>query len=126
MNIRQLMKQAQQMQEKMQRELDDLEIEASVGGGMVSIVMNGKKHVRAVKLDPEVVDPEDTSMLEDLILAAFNEGDMDQAVELLDSGHLRAVSGLVAQRGCHPVGDLLEPACHPGVLSQEEPSQHER
>ena len=73
MNIRQLMKQAQQMQEKMQRELDDLEIEASVGGGMVSIVMNGKKHVRSVRLDPEVIDPQDASMLEDLVLAAFNE-----------------------------------------------------
>jgi len=73
MNIRQLMKQAQQMQEKMQRELDDLEIEASVGGGMVSVVMNGKKLVKSVKLDPEIIDPEDASMLEDLVLAAFNE-----------------------------------------------------
>lgn len=83
MNIRQLMKQAQQMQEKMQSELDELEIEASVGGGMVTVVMNGKKRVLSVKLDPEVMDPDDTSILEDLVLAAFNEASrqVDEALQ---------------------------------------------
>ncbi len=73
MNIRQLMKQAQQMQDKLQKELADTVIEASVGGGMVSVQMSGHKQLLSVKIDPEVVDPEDASMLEDLVLAAVNE-----------------------------------------------------
>jgi nucleoid-associated protein EbfC len=72
-SIRQLMKQAQEMQEKLQRELAELVVEASVGGGMVSVKMSGHKQVLAVKLDPEAIDPNDPSMLEDLILAAVNE-----------------------------------------------------
>ncbi len=72
-SIRQLMKQAQQMQERLQREQAELEVEASVGGGMVTVKMNGHKHVTAVKIDPEVLDPEDIGMLEDLVLAAVNE-----------------------------------------------------
>ena len=83
MNIRQLMKQAQQMQEKMQRELAELVVEAGVGGGMVTVQMSGKKQLVSVKLDPEVVDPEDPSMLEDLILAAVNEASrqVDEALQ---------------------------------------------
>lgn len=72
-NIRQLMKQAQAMQERMQRELADLTIETSVGGGLVSVTMSGHKQLVAVRIDPEAVDPEDVSMLEDLVLAAVNE-----------------------------------------------------
>ena len=72
-SIRQLMKQAQQMQEKLQRELAELVVEASVGGGMVSVKMSGHKQVLGVKIDPEVIDPEDPGMLEDLIVAAVNE-----------------------------------------------------
>lgn len=72
-SIRQLMKQAQQMQEKLQRELADLVVEATVGGGMVAVKMSGHKQVLSVKIDPEVVDPNDPSMLEDLIVAAVNE-----------------------------------------------------
>jgi DNA-binding YbaB/EbfC family protein len=72
-NIRQLMKQAQQMQEKLQRELAELVVEASVGGGMVTVKMSGHKQLVSVKIDPEVMDPRDPSMLEDLILAAVNE-----------------------------------------------------
>jgi nucleoid-associated protein EbfC len=72
-SIRQLMKQAQQMQEKLQRELAELVVEASVGGGMVTVKMSGHKQVLAVKIDPEVLDPEDPGMLEDLIVAAVNE-----------------------------------------------------
>ncbi|HNZ96766.1 MAG: YbaB/EbfC family nucleoid-associated protein [Acidobacteria bacterium] len=73
MNIQKLMRQAQQMQERMQRELAELEVEATVGGGMVSVRMSGHKQVVAVKIDPEVLDPEDPGMLEDLVLAAVNE-----------------------------------------------------
>jgi|SRR5262245_21325711 nucleoid-associated protein EbfC len=72
-SIRNLMKQAQQMQEKLQRELAELVVEATVGGGMVSVKMSGHKQVVAVKIDPEVMDPKDPSMLEDLIVAAVNE-----------------------------------------------------
>ena len=60
-NIRQLMKQAQQMQERMQRELAEMVVEASVGGGMVTVKMSGHKQLVAVKIDPEVMDPEDPS-----------------------------------------------------------------
>lgn len=72
-NMRQLMKQAQEMQERLQRELGELIVEASVGGGMVSVKMNGHKQVLAVKIDPEVLDPADPTMVEDLVLAAVNE-----------------------------------------------------
>jgi len=72
-NIRELMRQAQQMQERLQRELAETVVEASVGGGMVTVRMSGHKQVLAVKIDPEVVDPKDPSLLEDLVGAAFNE-----------------------------------------------------
>ncbi len=72
-----LMKQAQQMQRKMaklQEELAGLEVEATVGGGMVKAVVNGQKRVVGINIDPEVVDPEDIEMLQDLVVAAVNEG----------------------------------------------------
>lgn len=72
-SIRQLMKQAQQMQEKLQRELAETIVETSVGGGMVTVKMSGHKHLVSVKIDPEVIDPEDPSILEDLVLAAVNQ-----------------------------------------------------
>lgn len=72
-SIRQLMKQAQEMQAKLQRELAETVVESSVGGGMVTVQMSGHKKLVSVKIDPEVLDPDDTSMLEDLILAAVNE-----------------------------------------------------
>lgn len=72
-SMRQLMKQAQEMQEKLQRELNELVVEASVGGGMVTVRMSGHKQLVGCKIDPEAMDPEDTSMLEDLIVAAVNE-----------------------------------------------------
>jgi hypothetical protein len=71
-----LMKQAQQMQQKMlkmQEELAQKTVEASVGGGMVSVTVNGKNEVLRVKIEPQVVDPDDVEMLEDLILAGVNE-----------------------------------------------------
>ncbi len=72
-NIRQLMKQAQQMQEKMQRELAELVVETSVGGGMVTVRMSGHKELLAVTIDPEVLDPQDPEMVQDLIVAAVNQ-----------------------------------------------------
>jgi len=72
-SMRQLMKQAQEMQERLQRELAEMVVEASVGGGMVTVKMSGHKQLVACKIDPEVMDKEDPSMLEDLIVAAVSE-----------------------------------------------------
>lgn len=72
-SMRQLMKQAQEMQERLQRELNELVVEASVGGGMVTVKMSGHKQLVGCKIDPEALDPNDLSMLEDLIVAAVNE-----------------------------------------------------
>jgi DNA-binding YbaB/EbfC family protein len=71
--MRQLMKQAQEMQERLQRELNELVVEASVGGGMVTVKMSGHKQLVGCRIDPEAMDPNDPSMLEDLIVAAVNE-----------------------------------------------------
>ena len=72
-SMRQLMKQAQEMQEKLQRELNELVVETSVGGGMVTVQMSGHKQLVGVKIDPEAIDTSDLSMLEDLIVAAVNQ-----------------------------------------------------
>ena len=72
-SMRQLMKQAQEMQERLQRELAEMVVEASVGGGMVTVKMSGHRQLVGCKIDPEVMDKEDPSMLEDLIVAAVSE-----------------------------------------------------
>lgn len=72
-NINEMMKQAKQMQEDMKREMQQVRVEASVGGGIVTVSMNGAKEVLEVKLDPETVKSGDAEMLQDLILAAVNE-----------------------------------------------------
>lgn len=83
MNIRQLMKQAQQMQEKMQRELSEMMVEASVGGGMVVVKMSGHKNLVDVQIDPEMMNPDEKEMLQDLIQAAVNEANrqVDEALQ---------------------------------------------
>ena len=73
MNIQQMMKQAQEMQERLQRELAEMVVEATAGGGMVTVRMNGHKQIIGLTIDPEVVDPEDTEMLQDLVLSAVND-----------------------------------------------------
>ncbi|MCI5596639.1 MAG: YbaB/EbfC family nucleoid-associated protein [Lachnospiraceae bacterium] len=75
-NMNNLMKQAQKMQKQMEdttKELQETEYEATAGGGVVTVVITGKKEVKSVKLAEEVVDPDDIEMLEDLIVAATNE-----------------------------------------------------
>ena len=75
-NMGQIMKQAQKFQTKMaklQEELSERTVEASAGGGMVVVVANGGQDVLSVKIDPEVVDPDDVEMLQDLIMAAVND-----------------------------------------------------
>ena len=74
MNIQQMMKQAQQMQDRMQKQMAEMRIEATAGGGMVTVVMNGSKQVLSLKIDPEAVSKDDVEMLQDLILAAINDG----------------------------------------------------
>ena len=73
MNIQQMMKQAQQMQDKLQKQMADMRIEATAGGGMVTVVINGAKQVLSLKIDPEAVSKDDVEMLQDLILAAVND-----------------------------------------------------
>jgi nucleoid-associated protein EbfC len=70
---RKLMKQLQQAQEKIQAEIAALVVEATAGGGMVKVEMDGQKQVRSIKIDPEVVSKDDVDMLQDLIVAAVNE-----------------------------------------------------
>ena len=73
MNINQMMKQAQQMQEQLQKQMADLRVEANAGGGMVTVVMNGTKQLQAIRIDPDVISKEDVEMLQDLIVAAIND-----------------------------------------------------
>ena len=73
MNIQKMMKQAAQMQERIQRELAALEVEATAGGGMVTVRMNGHKQLLGVTIEREVLDPADPEMLQDLVVAAVNE-----------------------------------------------------
>ena len=73
MNIQEMMKQAQQMQEHLQKQMSQLRVEGNAGGGMVTVVINGAKQVQTVKIDPEVVSKEDVGMLQDLIVAAIND-----------------------------------------------------
>ncbi len=91
-----LMKQMQAMQarmEQMQEELAEKKIEASSGGGMVKVVANGKQEILEIKIDPEVVNPDDVEMLEELILAAVNQA-RDKASELQMEGLSGLTGGL--------------------------------
>ena len=72
-DLNQMMKQAQEMQERIQREMKDVRVEASAGGGMVSVTMAGTKQLLAVKIDPETLKDADVEMLQDMIVAAVNE-----------------------------------------------------
>ena len=73
MDIRAMMKQAQKMQEQLQKDMEELRVEATSGGGMVTVVINGAKQLLSLTIDPEVVSKEDVEMLQDLILAAVND-----------------------------------------------------
>ena len=71
--VQQMLKQVQQFQEQLQRQLEELVVESSTGGGMVTVRMNGQKHLVSVRIDPEVYKSGDIEMLQDLLLAAVNE-----------------------------------------------------
>ena len=91
-----MMKKIQQMQEDMariQEEVENSEFTASAGGGAVEVTVNGRHEVLAVKMDPEIVDPEEIEMLEDMIIAAFNES-IRKASDAMEQGMERAKGGL--------------------------------
>jgi len=73
MNIATVMAQAKQMQEQMQKRMAEMRVEASAGGGMVTVAVNGSKQLLSLRIDPEVVSKDDVEMLQDLILAAVND-----------------------------------------------------
>ena len=83
MNIQQMMKQAQQMQERLQKQMATMKVEATAGGGMVTVVMSGSKQLLSLKIDPEAVSKDDVEMLQDLILAAVNDAQrkVDEALQ---------------------------------------------
>jgi DNA-binding YbaB/EbfC family protein len=73
MNLQKMMQQAQQMQDRLQKQMGEMTIEATAGGGMVTVAVNGHKHLLRVKIDPEVVSKDELDMLQDLIVAAVND-----------------------------------------------------
>jgi nucleoid-associated protein EbfC len=94
-NMQQMMKQAQQMQEKLQLEIAQIKVEATAGGGMVSVQMDGQKNLLAVKIDPEVAG--DVEMLQDMIVAACNE-----AVKKVDGETKQKMGGMLGGMGLPP------------------------
>ena len=73
MDIQKALKQAQQMQELLQKQMTELRVEGNAGGGMVTVVVNGAKQIQSLTIDPEVVSKDDVGMLQDLIIAAIND-----------------------------------------------------
>ena len=93
-NLGQLMKQAQQMQQKMaemQAQLEAVEMTGAAGGGLIELTMNGKSEVKRLKIDKSVVDPTEVEVLEDLIVAAFN--DAKQKVQAHAEGEMQKLTG---------------------------------
>ena len=73
MNIQAMMQQAKQMQERLQKQMAEMRTEATAGGGMVTVVVNGTKQLQSITIDPEVVSKDDVEMLQDMIVAAVND-----------------------------------------------------
>ncbi|MGD8388007.1 MAG: YbaB/EbfC family nucleoid-associated protein [Desulfobacteraceae bacterium] len=95
-NMGNILKQAQQFQSKMaklQEELGEKTVEATSGGGMVTVVANGKQEIVSIRIEPEVVDPEDVDMLQDLIQAAVNDA-MTRAKEMVNEEMGKLTSGM--------------------------------
>ena len=99
-NVNSMLKQAQKMQgqiTELQEEIEEREFTASVGGGAVEVVVTGKKTVKSLTIKPEVVDPEDIDMLQDLIISAFNEAVNN--VETTTESEMSKITGGVALPG---------------------------
>lgn len=94
-NMQSMMKQAQQMQQKVQEQIAAIRVEASAGGGMVSVKMDGHKNVLGVKIDPEVAG--DVEMLQDMVAAAFNE-----AAKKVDEEAQSKMGGMLSGLGLPP------------------------
>ena len=94
MNPLQMMKQAQQLQERMQKEMSSLRVEGAAGGGMVTVVVNGHKHLQELKIDPDGVSKDDVEMLQDLIVAAVND-----ALRKVDEELKSKVGGIMSGLG---------------------------
>ncbi len=73
MDIQAMMKQAQEMQARLQKQMGEMRVEATAGGGMVTVVLTGTKQLQSIAIDPEVVSKDDVEMLQDLIVAAVND-----------------------------------------------------
>ena len=100
-NMQQLMRQAQKMQQQMQEaqeQLDAAEYEASSGGGMVSVKVTGKRELTAITIDPQVVDPDDIEMLQDLMMTAVNEA-LRQMEEISQNEMNKVTGGLGLPEG---------------------------
>ena len=94
-NMQQMMRQAQQMQEKLQQEIAQVKVDATAGGGMVSVQMDGQKNLLAVKIDPEAAG--DVEMLQDMIVAAASE-----AVKKVDEQIKQKMGGMLGGMGLPP------------------------
>jgi len=95
-NMGNLLKKAQQLQEKMaklQEELSEKTVETSAGGGMVTVIATGKQEIASIKIDPEVVNQEDIEMLEDLVLAAVNDA-LSQAKQMVSEEMTKLTGGV--------------------------------
>ena len=95
-NMGQIMKQAQQFQAriaKLQEELGDRTVEASAGGGMVTVVANGRQEIVSIEIDPEVIDAEDKEMLQDLVMAAVNDA-LTKAKEMMNEEMGKLTKGM--------------------------------
>lgn len=95
-NMNNLLKQAQQMQQKMstlQKELENRELEVSSGGGMIKIKINGKQEVLEMKINPECVDPSDVETLEELVLTAVNQA-VKESQDMVSSAMSKVTGGL--------------------------------
>ena len=91
-----VMKQAQMMQERMQQVQEEVEkktVEATAGGGVITVIANGKKEIESIKIKPEAVDPDDVETLEDLIMVAVNDA-MKQAEDMMAEGMSEITGGL--------------------------------
>jgi DNA-binding YbaB/EbfC family protein len=73
MDIQSMMKQAQEMQERLKKQMAEMRVDATAGGGMVTVTVNGAKQIESIRIDPEVISKDDVEMLQDLIVAAVND-----------------------------------------------------
>jgi DNA-binding YbaB/EbfC family protein len=95
MNIQDMMMQAQQMQERLQKQMVEMRVDATAGGGMVTVTVNGSKQLLSIRLDPDVVSKDDVEMLQDLIVAATNDAHrkVDEALASQMQGQLQGLTG---------------------------------